>query len=122
MRFLKLMAIAGIASLSAVTYANDFPTFDRVGFAMTCMDSNGGPSLEAMFACSCRLDHIAAKMSYDEYQKAETYLRYQRMPGEKGGIFRDIEDVRPTIANFKKIRDEASAACPMPKILKGSRE
>lgn len=101
---------------------NEFPTFDRVGYTMVCMDSHGGQSVETLTACSCRIDHIASKMSYTEYDEASTYLRYKRMPGKKGGIFREMEHGEELVDKLNKVRDEANQACPMVRSSPDSRE
>lgn len=101
---------------------NDFPTFDRVGYALVCMDSHGGQSLETLTACSCRIDHIASKMSYAEYDEASTYHRYKNMPGKKGGIFREMERGEELVDKLNKVRDEANQACPMVRRSPDSRE
>lgn len=102
--------------------SNDFPTFDRVGYALVCMDSHGGQSVETLTACSCRIDYIASKMSYTEYDEASTYLRYKRMPGKKGGIFREMEHGEELVDKLNKVRDEATKACPIAKRSPDSRE
>lgn len=100
----------------------DFPTFDRVGVAMVCMDSHGGPSVETLTACSCRVDYIDARMDYAKYEEASTNLRYAGMPGEKGALFRDMERGEELVDELKKIRDEAVKACPIAKVSPDSRE
>ncbi len=100
----------------------DFPTFDRVGFAMVCMDSHGGPSVETLTACSCRVDYIDARMDYEEYEEASTNMRYAGMPGEKGALFRDMERGEEMVDKLKQIRDEAVAACPVARVSPDSRE
>ncbi len=102
--------------------ALDFPTFDRVGIAMTCMDSNGGPSVETLTACSCRVDYIDSKMDYAEYEEANTNMRYAGMPGEKGALFRDMERGEMLTKKLKKIRDESIEACPIARTSPDSRE
>ena len=70
-------------------FANDFPTIDRVDYVLRCMEAEGGQSVETLFQCSCRLDVIAQHVSFDEYDAANTFARFKKMPGEKGGLFRD---------------------------------
>jgi len=100
----------------------DFPTFDRVGFAMVCMDSHGGQSVETLSACSCRVDYIDARMTFKEYEVASTNLRYAGMPGEKGALFRDMEMGKKAVKKLKKLRDEAAEACPIARVSPDSRE
>lgn len=101
---------------------NDFPTFDRVGYVLVCMDSHGGKSVETLTACSCRIDHIASKMSYEEYDEASTYLRYKGMPGEKGALFREMERGEELMDKLEQVRNEANKACPISRRSPDSRE
>jgi len=100
----------------------DFPTFDRVGFAMVCMDSNGGPTVATLTACTCRVDYIDSRMTFDEYEAASTNLRYAGMPGEKGALFRDVAQGKELVKKLNKLRDEAKQACPVARVSPDSRE
>lgn len=125
MKVLKALPF-GLLFLPAMVLAQDneldFPTFDRVGFAMVCMDSHGGPSVETMTACSCRIDYIDRHMTYEDYDEASTYLRYKGMPGEKGALFRDMPRGEELLAKLNKVRDEAVKACPIAKRSPDTRE
>ena len=127
--FVAMLCLPLVAGAQTVQRANqvdqeklDFPTFDRVGFAMVCMDSNGGPSVETLTACTCRVDYIDSRMTYDEYEVASTNLRYAGMPGEKGALFRDMEGSREKVNHLNKLREEANKACPIAKVSPDSRE
>jgi len=100
----------------------DFPTFDRVGFAMVCMDSNGGPSVATLTACTCRVDYIDSRMTFSEYEVASTNLRYAGMSGEKGALFRDVESGKELMQKLNKLREEAKEACPIARVSPDSRE
>ncbi len=123
---LCLPLLAGAQTVQEASQADkeklDFPTFDRVGFAMVCMDSNGGPSVETLSACTCRVDYIDARMGFDEYELASTNLRYAGMGGEKGALFRDVEMGQEAVAKLNKLRDEATEACPIARVSPDSRE
>ncbi len=66
------------APLSAVAKArvNDYPTHARSQFVFACMASN---EMDRNFLkkCSCAIDVIAARLSYEDYEKAEAILRLQ---------------------------------------------
>ena len=134
MNFLKLIittllcmpVLVGAQTVQRASQADpeklDFPTFDRVGFAMVCMDSHGGQSVETLGACSCRVDYIDSRMTFEEYELASTSLRYAGMPGEKGALFRDVEMVKKSVKKLNKLRDEAAKACPIARVSPDSRE
>src|SRR5215469_16227451 len=72
----------------AVTPANDYPTSARVEYVQECMARNGG-TLAELYKCSCVIDRLAEKLTYDEFVEASTFAHYANLPGEGGGIFRD---------------------------------
>jgi len=105
---------AGIApGLAAAAETNDYPTLDRVGYVLNCMQEHGGQSVENLYACVCRIDFIASQMPFETYEDASTFDRYRRMPGEKGGIFRDNEQAESLLAQLDKTTLEAGKRCPL---------
>ncbi len=96
---------------SGAAVAGDYPTLDRVSYALICMKKHGGQTIQNLYACSCAIDQIAGKMSTEDYNEALTYQRYKRMPGEKGGIFRDSERGKMLIERLKAAEAEAEKHC-----------
>lgn len=88
MKLLRLTPLL-LAVTSFSTYANDYPTLERVDSVLTCMAQHGGQTVENMYACSCKIDVVASKVPFDLWDEARTFKAYKRMPGEKGGLFRD---------------------------------
>ena len=69
--------------------ANDYPTTARVEYVQDCIGRHGG-KLEDLYKCSCAIDRLAEKLTYDEYVEASTFcplLNPSRL--RVGGIFRD---------------------------------
>lgn len=97
--------------ISGQVSANDFPTFDRVDYVLACMKDHGGQSMDNMYACSCAVDKIAQYMSFDEYSEASVFERYKKMPGEKGGLFRESEHGDELIKRLATARQEADKSC-----------
>lgn len=108
-----------LAMMPALAFAetdkHDYPTLDRVGFVLTCMEANGGISRETLNTCVCRIDHIAENMSFEDYQEAEVWKRYESYPGERGAMFRDVERSEEMKGKLNKARFEAKQACPLAK-------
>lgn len=101
---------------SAFASANEYPTMDTVRFVVNCMADNGGQNEENLYACTCRLDTISAQLSFDEYEQVAVYLRNKAMPGEKGGVFRDLgRDTKELRDKFEQIELNAVSACPIAK-------
>ena len=91
--------------------ANDYPTIDRVDHALTCMRINGGQTVENMYSCACEIDVIAQHISFDDFTEGRTYEIYKRMPGEKGGIFRDNPRAEELTVALDKARADAKKRC-----------
>ncbi len=54
--------------------ANDFPTHARSEFVFACMSSNT-TNRDFMAKCSCAIDEIAKRISFEEYAQAEAIAR-----------------------------------------------
>ncbi len=92
--------------------ANDFPTVDRALFIQECMALENSHKYETLYACSCKLDKIAAEMSYREFVEADSYQRMSNMRGERGGLFRSgNKQARDIRKHYSQIKTRAEAAC-----------
>lgn len=100
----------------------DFPTIEVVGYVLNCMSGEGGQSVENLYSCACRIDYISARMDFNTYDSANTYRRYRRMPGEKGGVFRENKDADQLIGKLEEHEAGAARACPIVKRSAGSKE
>jgi hypothetical protein len=98
------------AGLPATSYANDFPTTDRVEYVLECIHNNGDKQ-EFLYKCSCAIDRIADQIKYDDYVEMSTALRYQTLGGERGAVFRDPENVKKAASQYKAIQSAANKAC-----------
>lgn len=117
------LVLAGIVSLvyGAAAVANDFPTQARVEFVLSCMDERGGQSYDTLYPCICIVDSIADRIPYRDYTMAETLGFLYGTPGERGGIFRDAApQSRKRIKSLRALREEAEAACVVPRIANSS--
>jgi hypothetical protein len=74
---LAALGCALVLGASARAAPADYPTEALADYVLGCMASNG-ESPEALRKCACSIDTIAAKISYDDYVKAETVLRMQQ--------------------------------------------
>lgn len=92
--------------------ANNYPTMARVEYVNACMARNG-EKLAAMYQCACAIDKIADALNYDEFVEASTFARYQTLPGEGGGIFRDPDRGRQLAKRFRELEKASLAACGM---------
>ena len=92
---------------------NDYPPTARVEFVQDCMGRHGG-KLEDLYKCSCVIDRLAEKLSYDDYVEAATFAHYSTLPGEGGGIFRDPDRAKERAKLYRTLEANAYKACGLP--------
>jgi hypothetical protein len=97
--------------VSSHVAADGYPTLERVDHVLTCMRTNGGQTVDNLYACSCEIDVLAQKIAFEEFTEARTFEIYKRMPGEKGGIFRDNERAKEIVGKLDAARAEARKRC-----------
>ncbi len=90
---------------------NDYPTLERVNSVLICMKGHGGQTLENLHACSCKIDVVASKIPFDIWEEAQTYKAAKRLPGEKGGLFRDSERADDIVPKLDAANTEAEKRC-----------
>jgi hypothetical protein len=98
------------ASLQADPVMNDYPTQARVEYVNECIAKNGG-KLSSLYQCSCVIDAIAKRLSYDDFVEAGTYAKYSTLPGEGGGLFRDSDKAQELAKLFRATEAEAYRQC-----------
>lgn len=105
-----------LVTLSSATMASDYPTVETVRYVVNCMAENGGQSEENLYACTCRYDVISAGLSFEEFESVSVYIRNKAMPGEKGGVFRDLGKGTKEIRDkYEVVEKEALSSCPIAK-------
>ena len=75
--------------LSANESKNDFPTLTRSEFVFACMSSNLN-NRDYMAKCSCAIDEIAKRISFDEYAEAEAISRLQLGNSPREEAFKSV--------------------------------
>lgn len=119
MRLLAGLVLGLCASTFSVQAAenqvNDFPTLERVEYVYGCMNSYGGENYNTLYACSCAIDKIAEKMSYEQFVSNKTLKVMIKTPGERGGPFRDATGGRKAVKAFDKFVSEMESSCGLKK-------
>ncbi len=101
-----------LVMIPAVALAeNDYPTLDRVNYALDCMDRHGGQNIDNLLSCSCEIDKVAAKMTYEAFVDAQTYLQNKDTPGDKGDVFRESAHAKKSYNVLVEAREEAEKPC-----------
>ncbi len=111
---LTILALAGCATTPEVreptseqtqAKVNDYPTRDRVEYVLNCVAQHGGLTFVTQYACGCKIDKIAEKLSFAEYEAAKTFSMLKSTPGDAGGVFRDPQQSK----DLRKQLNEAEA-------------
>ena len=111
MKMTRLITIAlALAPLTAAA-DNNYPTLERVDNVLTCMKIHGGQTLDNLYACSCRIDYIASKLSFDDFEDAQTWDSYSKMPGENAGAIRDYKQGKDLSTKYHAVEAQAEHAC-----------
>ncbi len=92
-------------------FVNDYPTRDRVEYVMECIAKHGGLSFINQYACGCKIDKIAEKLSFKEYESAKTFSLLKKTPGENGAAFRDPKHAKTLRTQLKEADKHAESQC-----------
>ncbi len=110
-KLVSAISLFAMCFLSPLAFANDYPTLERVDHVLTCMRLAGGQTVDNLYACSCEIDVIAQQVDFDDFAEARTYEIYKRMPGEKGGLFRESSRGDEITGKLLAAREDAKKRC-----------
>jgi hypothetical protein len=99
------------AAAEPAALVNDYPTRDRVEYVLECVAKHGGLTYISQYACGCKIDKIAEKLSFEEFESAKTFTQMQKTPGEAGAAFRDPKQSKDLRTKLKDADAEAEKAC-----------
>jgi hypothetical protein len=99
------------ATAEPATLVNDYPTRDRVEYVLNCVAKHGGLTYITQYACGCKIDKIAEKMSFAEYEAANTFAYLRSTPGDAGGVFRDPSQSKDLRKKLKEAEAYAEKMC-----------
>ncbi|MFI3188015.1 hypothetical protein BCS42_11565 [Crenothrix sp. D3] len=103
-------------SAPPATLINDYPTRDRVEYVLNCIAQKDG-NLSKMnyvtqYACGCKIDKIAEKLSFADYEAAKTFSYLGKgQTGDAGGVFRDPSQAKDLKTRIKEAEDYAQHSC-----------
>lgn len=92
-------------------FVSDFPTQDRIEYVLNCVAQHGGLTYITQYACGCKVDKIAEKMPFEEYDAAKTISYLKNLPGEGGAAFRDPKRAKELRKKLKEAEDFAEKSC-----------
>ncbi len=119
-RFAFGLILAGAPLIEAGTAAKaqdapapryNYPTSARADYVIGCLAANGFQR-QLLDKCACSIDAIANRMSYEDYETAETILSMQQASvGPRGGLFRDTPVAKTTLEKLRRSQAEANLRC-----------
>jgi hypothetical protein len=87
---------------------NDYPTRDRVEYVLNCVEQHCGLTYITQYACGCKIDIIAEKLTFKEFEAAKTFTYLSKgQTGDAGAVFRDPAQSKDLRTRLKEA--EASA-------------
>ncbi len=90
----------------------DYPTRDRVEYVFNCIAQHGGKlDYITQYACGCKIDKIAERLTFEEYEAATTFGYLRKTPGESGSVFRDPQQAKDLRKQLKEAEDYAESQC-----------
>src|SRR5436853_7757159 len=89
---------------------NDYPTSARADYVFGCLKANG-ETREILQKCSCSIDVIASIIPYDHYVTTETILSMSQVTGPVGSEFRQTEQAKLAVQEFRRAQAEAEIRC-----------
>lgn len=112
MRAAKLVAVFLGMLFLAPAFAFEYPTVERVEFVEACaMEFPDKPHHEMVYKCSCVLDKLAAKLSYDEYVEMSTAAKAFSLAGERGNAVRDSNVGKDYNKRYKELMKNSRESC-----------
>ncbi|MEQ1530943.1 MAG: hypothetical protein ABL925_16630 [Methylococcales bacterium] len=91
---------------------NDYPTRDRVEYVLNCVAQHGGLSYINQYACGCKIDKIAEKLSFNDYDAAKTFSYLGKgQTGDAGSVFRDPAQAKDLKKQLKEAEAYAEKMC-----------
>ncbi len=90
---------------------NDYPTRDRVEYVLNCVAQHGGLSYINQYACGCKIDKIAEKLNFADYDAAKTFSYLKSTAGESGSVFRDPKQSKDLRKALKEAEEYAEKSC-----------
>lgn len=109
MRHLCIAITAAAALTVTPARANDFPTSARVQYVLACMA--GDQSFVTVTGCSCRIDALADRFSYDDWTAIDTAMALQSVPGRRAAAIRGVGWIKDLLERFRAAEADAEMQC-----------
>lgn len=105
------VVIVVTVAAAQVARAHDFPTHELVQYVETCMLEREASRTELRYKCSCVMDRLAERWSFDDFVERLTAARATNIAGERGSVVRDSGEMQALAAEFRTAEAKARKAC-----------
>jgi hypothetical protein len=110
--FLTLIAaLCALGAMAGQKKPADLPTVTRVEFVLECVREREGSEYELINKCSCALDRLAERYTYDQLIEGLTLSKAAYIAGERGATLRDNEQAQVEARKFREAYAAARRAC-----------
>ena len=93
------------------TSPTPYPTTGVADYVLGCMLSNG-TSPDSLRKCSCSIDFIVESIPYEEYERVETLLRLQQMPGAgRVVVYKESNWAKNAVVRLREVQAESTLRC-----------
>lgn len=93
-------------------FVSDYPTRDRVEYVLNCVAQHGGLTYISQYACGCKIDKIAEKLSFAEYEAAKTFTYLTKgQTGDAAAAMRDPTQSKDLRKRLKDAEQYAEKSC-----------
>ena len=107
---LACLMLSPYALATETSCKDDFPTAVIADYVLGCMAANGN-TFASLHQCSCSIDYIKSKMSYDDFEKAQTVMQAQLDRGQRGIFFRGSNWAKKRVKEFETHQAESTLRC-----------
>lgn len=93
-------------------FVSDYPTRDRVEYVLNCVAQHGGLTYITQYACGCKIDKIAEKLNFAEYEAAKTFTYLTKgQTGDAAAAMRDPAQSKDLRKRLKDAEQYAEKSC-----------
>ncbi|MBC6444184.1 MAG: hypothetical protein GDA50_01955 [Alphaproteobacteria bacterium GM202ARS2] len=89
---------------------NAYPTTARAEYVFACMAANQ-MTQDFLYRCSCAIDTIASRLSYEEYERAETLSRIQLGHSPREQAYKSVGISKELLDKFFRAQAASELAC-----------
>ena len=87
-----------------------YPTTARAEYVFACMAANQ-MTQDFLYRCSCAIDTIATRLSYQEYERAETLSRIQLGHSPREEAYKSVGMSKTLLDKFFRAQAASELAC-----------